>query len=87
MCTKRGSACIVLGENCQNMRMLFQHSKKCKKDDCKIEDCMISRVVLSHFTNCQDLDCRFCKPVRVALLRKESKDRGNISYRFYYYYY
>ena len=92
-CLCSGPSCIVLGESCRDMRMLFFHSKKCKQDNCNIENCGISRyisyyhndekklitvirTVLSHFSNCQDLDCRFCKPVRIAMLKKSPKERG-----------
>ena len=58
--------CNVLPDSCHDMKLLYRHSKKCKKI-CKYDNCYTSRVLLTHYAHCQDVGCQICLPTRLSL--------------------
>jgi len=58
--------CSVLPDSCHDMKLLYRHSKKCKKI-CKYDNCYTSRVLLTHYAHCIDMECQICLPTRLSL--------------------
>jgi E1A/CREB-binding protein len=45
---------------------LWQHILKCADKNCKTAHCVSSRYLLKHYTDCKELRCPICGPVRLA---------------------
>ena len=66
-CNKNETGCKILPD-CADIRLLYEHIKTCKdNNNCNRDKCYIGRVLLSHYSKCQQYNCTFCLPSRLSL--------------------
>lgn len=63
---KNNKNCKIV-EECADMRLLYDHIKVCKnRNDCNRQKCYIGKILLSHYSKCQEYNCTFCLPSRLS---------------------
>jgi hypothetical protein len=85
-CEEPEGFCIAT-RHCTEMKKLWNHVKVCKDKSCLTIYCVSSRVVLSHYYECNDGLCNICNPVRkrikrFAILRKELMKQKEFETKF-----
>ena len=46
-------------------KSLWNHMATCNNSMCTVKHCYTSRLILTHFLNCNDDSCEVCKPVKM----------------------
>ncbi|KAL0757402.1 hypothetical protein Bca101_095070 [Brassica carinata] len=61
-CKRPGVKCQ--GGNCVTVQKLLSHMNSCVEPQCLYPRCHRTKSLISHYTNCKDLRCPVCVPVR-----------------------
>lgn len=64
--------------HCSEMGYLWAHIVVCKEEKCKYFRCASTKVVLKHYTFCENVKCSLCTPVRrqISLINSARELRG-----------